>query len=43
VIKIFIEDLYWRGKLLVFTWHFKEEFGKLRKPLEFILGILDNG
>ena len=43
MIKIFIEDLYWRGKLLVFTWHFKEEFGKLRKPLEFILDILDNG
>jgi len=28
---------------LVFTWHFKEEFEKLRKPIEFVLDILDNG
>ena len=40
---MFDEDLRWKGKLLVFTWHFKEEFDKLRKPYEFILGILDYG
>ena len=43
VIKIFIEDLYWKGKLLVFTWHFKEEFEKLRKPIEFVIDILQEG
>jgi hypothetical protein len=43
VIKITFEDLYWRGKLLVFTWHFKEEFDTLRKPIEFVLDILDGG
>ena len=43
MIKIFIEDLYWKGKLLVFTWHFKREWDMLRKPIEFVLEILDNG
>ena len=43
MIKIFIEDLQWKGKLLVFTWHFKEEFDELKKPIEFVLDILDNG
>ena len=43
MIKIIFEDLYWKGKLLVFTWHFKEEFDTLRKPLEFILDVLDGG
>ena len=43
MIGIFEEDLHWKGKLLVFTWHFKEEFDKLRKPLELVLDILDNG
>lgn len=43
VIKIIFGDLYWKGKLLVFTWHFKEEFDTLRKPLEFVLDILDGG
>ena len=43
VIKIFTEDLHWKGKLLVFTWHFKEEFDSLRKPLEFVLDILECG
>jgi len=43
VIKIFIEDFRWKGKLLVFTWHFKKEFEKLNKPLEFILDILEHG
>ena len=43
MIKIFIEDLYWKDKLLVFTWHFKKEFDKFKKPIEFILDILNNG
>lgn len=43
MIKILFEDLHWKGKLLVFTWHFKEEFEKLRKPIEFVLDILDEG
>ena len=43
MIKIIFEDLYWKGKLLVFTWHFKEEFDTLRKPLGFVLDMLDGG
>jgi len=43
VIKIFTENLRWKGKLLVFTWHFKEEFDNLKKPIEFVLDILDKG
>lgn len=43
MIKILFEDLHWKNKLLVFTWHFKEEFDKLRKPIDFILTILNNG
>jgi hypothetical protein len=43
VIKIFSEDLYWQGKLLVFTWHFKEEFDALHKPIFFVLDILEHG
>ena len=43
MIEIYFEDLYWKGKLLVFTWHFKEEFDKLKKPIEFVLDILDEG
>ncbi len=43
MIKIIFEDLYWKGKLLVFTWHFKEEFDAFKKPLEFVLGALDGG
>lgn len=44
MVKIFIEDLYWKGKLLVFTWHFKEEFDRItRKPIEFVLDILEDG
>lgn len=43
MIKIFIEDLHWKGKLLVFTWHFRGGFDKLDKPIEFVLGILDQG
>ncbi|HJX06323.1 MAG TPA: hypothetical protein VJ461_06455 [Candidatus Nanoarchaeia archaeon] len=38
---MFDEDLHWKGKLLVFTWHFKEEFDKLKKPYEFILDVLN--
>ena len=43
MIKIYIDDLYWKGKLLVFTWHFKEEYDKLKKPIEFVLDVLDEG
>ena len=43
MVEIFTEDLRWKGKLLVFTWHFKEEFDKLKKPIEFILDVLDKG
>ena len=43
MIEIYFEDLYWKGKLLVFTWHFKEEFDKRKKPIEFVLDILDEG
>ncbi|MEK6846025.1 MAG: hypothetical protein AABY26_04655 [Nanoarchaeota archaeon] len=43
MIKIFGEDLYWKGKLLVFTWHFKEEFDQINKPIEFVLEILEKG
>ncbi|MBI2126002.1 MAG: hypothetical protein HYU02_01620 [Thaumarchaeota archaeon] len=43
MIKIFIEDLRWNGKLLVFTWHFKDEFDRLKKQIEFVLDILDGG
>ena len=43
MIKIYFEDLRWKGKLLVFTWHFKEEFDKLKKPIEFVLDVLDEG
>ena len=42
-IKIHFEDLYWKGKLLVFTWHFKEEFDKLKKSIEFALDVLNGG
>lgn len=27
----------------MFTWHFKEEFDKLKKPIEFVLDVLDGG
>jgi hypothetical protein len=40
---MFYEDLYWKGKLLVFTWHFKEEFDKLKKPYDFIIDVLELG
>ena len=43
MIKIILEDLRWKGKLLVFTWHFKAEFENLNKPLEFVLDVLENG
>ena len=43
MIKIFDEDLHWKGKLLVFTWHFKQEYDKIGKPLEFVIDILDKG
>ena len=41
--KIFGEEWYWKGKLLVFTWHFKREFDKINKPLELVLEILEQG
>ena len=31
MIKILIEDLRWKDKLLVFTWHFKEDFDHFRE------------
>ncbi len=40
---MFGEDLHWKGKLLVFTWHFKEEFDDINKPIEFVLKILEKG
>ncbi len=43
MIKIYFEDLRWKGKLLVFTWHFKEEFDELKKPIEFVLNVLNEG
>ena len=43
MIEILYDDLHWNGKLLVFTWHFKREFDQLRKPLEFVLEVFDNG
>ena len=43
MIKIIDEDLRWKGKLLVFTWHFKEEFDNLKKPIEFVLDVLEKG
>ena len=43
MIKIYFEDLRWKGKLLIFTWHFKEEFDKLKKPIELVLDVLDEG
>ena len=43
MIKINFEDLRWKGKLLVFTWHFKEEFDKLKKPIEFVLEVFNEG
>lgn len=37
------EDLHWKGKLLIFTWHFKREWEALDKPLEFVMDILEKG
>lgn len=43
MIKIFVRDLYWKGKLLVFTWHFKKELDRINKPIEFVLSVLEKG
>ena len=43
MIKISTNELHWNGKIIVFTWHFKKEFEKLKKPLEFVLDILEYG
>ncbi len=40
---MFGEDLYWKRKLLVFTWHFKKEYDMINKPIEFVLEILERG
>jgi len=40
---VFGEDLYWKRKLLVFTWHFKKEYDMINKPIEFVLEILERG
>jgi len=37
------EDLYWNGKRLAFTRHFKEELAMLNKFEEFALYILERG
>lgn len=36
-------DIYWKGKLLVFTWHFKKELEQLGKFESFVLYILERG
>lgn len=43
MVKIFVEDLYWKEKLLIFTWHFKKEFEVFHKYIEFVLTLLDEG
>ncbi len=43
MIKIFEEDLHWKGKLLVFTWHIKKELENINKPVEFVITVLDGG
>ncbi len=43
MIKIFIGNLYWKDKLLIFTWHFKEEYDRINKPIGFVLDILNHG
>ncbi len=37
------EVLYWKGKALRFTRHFRKEFEEFKKPQIFILEILDKG
>ena len=37
------DDLTWKGKLLVFTWHAKKELDAINKPLEFVIVVLDEG
>lgn len=27
----------------MFTWHFKEEFDEINKPIEFVVEVLENG
>jgi hypothetical protein len=40
---MFGENIYWKSKLLIFTWHFKEEFDLIGKPIEFVKEILVKG
>jgi hypothetical protein len=40
---MFGDDLLWKGRLLIFNWHFKKEYEDINKPLEFILDILNQG
>ena len=42
MIKIF-EDMFYKGKRLIMTWHFYQEWEMLNKPLEFVLHILKHG
>jgi len=37
------EDLYWNGKRLAFTRHFKEELATLNKFEEFTIYVLEKG
>lgn len=43
MIKIFVDELYWNGKKLRFTWHAAREFDNIRKPFDFALYILNHG
>ena len=38
-----IPDLLWQGKLLVFTYHAKEELEALNKYEEYVLSVLERG
>jgi hypothetical protein len=41
--KILVDNLQWKGKLLVFTNHARREFEELGKPIELALDILIGG
>ena len=43
MITIFEEELYWNGKLIVQTYHFKEELEQLKKSIYYVMDILENG
>lgn len=41
MINIFQEEFYWKGKLVVQTYHFKEELEKVNRSMEYVLTILN--